>query len=300
MKKLLKRFLYVVLFLVVGFIAWHIYFVNSMMAVESYPVDTFLAEEENKVAAIIVAHDDDNAILVGTTAKLVKEGWKVYQFSFRDEDEPRNERLVQASKTVCSAVEFIEIGSDIYRNDLDTNQRAYLPIALADFDKVFNPDTVLQEIDRKIREYKPSVIFSLDDSIGGYGHPDHVFLSQLTRIYCQARKGQDGFSVKRIYQSVYPPSMEQAILVDHMNMWNTFNIFEHASEVYESKGGMPLPDVEVNIYEASEEKMAYYRGLGGHEQRNVRKFVPYFDRYPHWLYFYMFDREFFRVIDLTE
>ncbi|MCD4735572.1 MAG: hypothetical protein K8R53_05980 [Bacteroidales bacterium] len=61
--------------------------------------------------------------------------------------------------------------------------------------------------------------------------------------------------------------------------------------------GMPEPHVEINIYDQAESKMNYLRTYNAHERINIRKFVPYFEEFDAEIYFSIFNREFFRVIE---
>ncbi len=55
-------------------------------------------------------------------------------------------------------------------------------------------------------------IFTLDNNIGGYGHSDHLLVSQLVLDECTRRKNDSGFAVNYIYQAVFTPSMAENIL----------------------------------------------------------------------------------------
>ncbi|MBK7085387.1 MAG: hypothetical protein IPH53_12280 [Flavobacteriales bacterium] len=65
-----------------------------------------------------------------------------------------------------------------YRKDMMLEE-PYMPIPVASFADEFLVGPLEERIGRYIEEHRPSVIFTLDDSIGGYGNPEHVLVSKL-------------------------------------------------------------------------------------------------------------------------
>ncbi len=61
--------------------------------------------------------------------------------------------------------------------------------------------------------------------------------------------------------------------------------------------GMPEPNVQVDIYESSWEKKMFLSTYLEGERKNIRKYLPYYEHYPLWFYFWLFDKEYFRVIE---
>ncbi len=73
-------------------------------------------------------------------------------------------------------------------------------------------------------------------------------------------------------------------------------VYNEAKKVY-GTDGMPHPDVEVNFYEYAKKKkecMVAYTT----EQNSLKQIWPYYNWYPYWVYFRIFDRDFFRVVDV--
>ena len=289
----MKWFKRVIIFFVVLFvlaIGAHLCYVYSMTADEQYPADTYLSSNIPRRALIITAHDDDAYSVSGTVLKLISDGWEVSQVSFkRKNDAVNNERFYQiAKKQGLKEVALLDLA---YRKD--TSYESYMAFPYADFPKVFAVDTVYAALATHIERFRPTVIFSLDDVIGGYGHPDHVFISQQVVEYCRQNKGKPGFTVQRIYQAVFPPSMAESILVK--NSWVTRNPYTLGKKQYQCNG-MPLPDVYVNIYDQARQKKAYMNGFSAHDRKNINKASPYYNWYPYWIYFRMFNKEYFRVL----
>ena len=66
-----------------------------------------------------------------------------------------------------------------------------------------------------IEKYKPTVVFSLDNITGAYGHPEHVCVSQCVIDVCSEMKNSAGFSVKKIYQSIYTKTLNETFFADN-------------------------------------------------------------------------------------
>jgi len=285
--------IYIALLFVIA-VAAHLYYISTMTAKETYPVDNYLDHVFGKKALIVTAHDDDAYTFAGTIAKLTGESWEIRQISFKRKDSLDNELFYKLAKT--EGLAGIDLMSVKYRNDLDTNKMPYMPIPWDRFPSVFNHDPVYDSLSAHINDFKPDIIFTLDDIIGGYGHPDHVFISKLVVEYCNRNKNNPGFSVKRIYQSVFPPSMAENILVK--NSRSSINPYLTGKKVYHCMG-MPEPDTYVFIYPWGRQKKEFMNSFSEHDRKNIAKFSQYYNWYPYWIYFKIFDKEYFRVINIT-
>jgi len=274
----------------------HLYYLSTLAATETYPADVFLESTSHKKALIITAHDDDAFVSAGTIGKLVSEGWEIRHICLSTPQGIERDKMFEviAKEQGLAGVDFLGVK---HRNGLDGNKTSFMPIAIKNFGLVFNTDLVYDALAEKIDQFQPEVIFSLDNQIGGYGHPDHVFISRLVIDYCKQNSAKANFSVKKIYQSVFPPSMSEAILVkDRLHNWSTINPYLAGKMVY-NVSGMPIPTTEINIYDWAKAKKAHMDGFLPKERKNIKKFAPAFHLYPYWLYFSIFDKEYFRVID---
>ncbi len=266
---------------------------KNFAAIETYPEDNHLDSVQNKRALIIVAHDDDDCAMSGTISKLTENGWKIKQLSFTKHLVPgKNEN---AAYIICEGNEAI-LEDGFYRLGLDTIKMPYLPIPLEEIEKQFLTEKVAAAIKEKVNTYNPSVIFTLDNVKGGYGHPEHIFLSQV--VLDLFEKGE--LNTQRIYQSVYTDHMEKEIvdtwLKAKMEKWGYPHASTLANELY-GIDGMPEPSVQVNIQEQAKTKMDYLRAYPENVRKNLRKFLPYYEDFEAETYFAIFDREFFRVIE---
>jgi hypothetical protein len=60
---------------------------------------------------------------------------------------------------------------------------------------------------------------------------------------------------------------------------------------------VPVNTVQINIQSITEAKMNHLRSCAEAERKNLRKFIPYFEDYSAEMYFGVFDRNFFRVVE---
>ncbi|MCD4735573.1 MAG: PIG-L family deacetylase [Bacteroidales bacterium] len=140
---------------------------EKFAATETYPKDVYLENVQVKKAMVIVAHDDDMCAMAGTMSKLSNSGWDIKVLSFITDDVSRNEHHVKACQHIGCEAGFINLHSHQYRNDLDTVRYSWMPIPSERFDSVFNKDIVANELIRLIKNFAPTVIFTIDDQMGG-------------------------------------------------------------------------------------------------------------------------------------
>lgn len=266
---------------------------RSFAATETFPEDKYLDTISNKNALIIVAHDDDDCAMAGTIAKLKSKGWKIWQLSFTTHQAKGTN--IHPAVLICEGNQEI-LADGLYRKGLDTMKNPYLPIPREQFKEQFYSEKVKNALIEKINAFNPSVIFTLDNVKGGYGHPEHIFISQLTLDLFQ----QNTLSAQRVYQSVYTDHMEKEIvdtwLKIRMQKWGYPNASEIANKMY-GINGMPAPTTQVSIRPFGEDKMAYLLAYPEDVRKNLRKFIPYFEEFDADTYFGIFDREFFRVVE---
>ncbi|MGB3464062.1 MAG: PIG-L family deacetylase [Cyclobacteriaceae bacterium] len=292
MKKIIKIsvFLFVI---ALALIIVHLLYLNSLSKADSYPLDGFLQDQTNKKALIIVAHDDDAIAMSGTIAYLCQNGWDVRELCFyqgwEDKDSVRKRDLKNAAKLLgLTGITYHDID---LRKNRENIEKPWLPIPYDDFNSAYKTDTALYYIDNLIETFNPTVIFTLDDIMGGYGHPDHVLISKLIVDYCRKRLSESSFNVKAIYQAVFDPSMNEKILAD-------MEAFQLAKELYQVQSS-PKPDVYVSLdgYETIKKKaMLSYTT----EQSSLTKIWPYYNYYPATIYFKIFDKEYYRVLKKDE
>lgn len=288
MKKTSRILLVFGLMFIVGLIA-HISYLYYLASAADYPKDSYLSEATNKNALIIVAHDDDAVSMSGTISALCDAGWNVRELCFyqgrKGRDEQRKKDLEKVADLLgMKGIQFYDI---VLRRGLDTIEKPWLPVPKAEFPNLYNKEEALSCITDFISLYQPSVVFSLDDVMGGYGHPDHAFISSLLLNLCREREKDTSFSVQRIYQAVFDPAMNEKIL-------KNMEAFQMAKKVY-GIDKSPTPDVYVSLKGKEQTKknaLLSYRT----EQNSLTKIWPHYSQYPAKLYFSIFDKEYFRVL----
>lgn len=273
--------------------------VTQYIPTEHYPEDTLLLSLKNKRAAVVTAHDDDMCIMSGTIAKLHKEGWKIISICFTDQVAKRNSTHIKATKDILDSVVFIGPQVGTIRYDLGPDIKAHEAIPKTAFRNTFNYPAVERVLTEILNDFSPSVLFTLDNEIGGYGHPGHVFISQLVLDIAD----QNLITPQYIYQGVFTNHMEETILDQRLgNKLKALGLresnWEKAKKVYDVQG-MPEPNIQVTITDVAQIKMNYLLSYGSRERKNIGYYLPAFDQYPAKDYFKMFDREFFRIIKLN-
>src|SRR5690606_3094953 len=164
------------------------------------------------------------------------------------------------------------------------------------FNNQFLTEKVSEALVQRVNDFGPSVIFTLDDVKGGYGHPEHIFISKLVKDLFE----EDRIEAERVYQSVYTDHMEREIvdkwLGARMKKWGYPDASKVANEMYRITG-TPEPTEVVDIRSVSEMKMKYLRAYDEDVRKNLRKFIPYYEEFDAKEYFGVFSKEYFRVIE---
>jgi LmbE family N-acetylglucosaminyl deacetylase len=292
MKKGIIIIVLVVVIALLG-IGGHLFYLSRLKGPEVFPQDTYLDQVTNKTALVIVAHDDDAIGCSGTISELVKKGWKIHFLTFygkwRNEDNPARKKEVEEVAKIQQLASIDLVDFSIQKTD--TVKEPWMPVPYARFADYMKVDSLRLIIANAITHYQPSVLFTLDNVTGAYGHPEHACVSQCAIDVCNAMKMEANFPVKRIYQSVYTRSMSEKILGNNPT-------YVAAKKIYQAEG-MPMPDVEIDIYGSAKEKKKVM--LAYHSQsRNLKKVWPYYHWYPYWLYFKIFSKEYFNVITINE
>lgn len=270
-------------------------------ATEHFPADTVLKSIKNKKALVIVAHDDDDCMMSGTIAQLKLAGWQIEQVCLA------HTKLAKKAKQhphfLISDGSSILLKTKDYRFYLkeEKTRAPHQAFPKAYFDSIFNYKDVTDSLLVFVNNYKPSIIFTLDNDIGAYGNPEHVFISQLVLDLFQQQKFP---STEYIYQSVITKHMEQKIIAERLMMlmgkWGFdpegWNKTKAIYQVY----GMPQATTEINIEDVAELKMNYLLAYHEDAKKNIRKFQVNFDSFEATEYFAIFNREFFRVISKAE
>lgn len=291
MKQVIKVSL-IILISGLALIITNIIYLYRLAPDEVYSEDTFLMNEKNRSALIIVAHDDDASTFSGTTSLLAQEGWDVsfvcfYSEIYRPEDNPLR-RLEMEKVSNIQGLKEINLIDFTPRKRLDTVSRPWLPIPYNSFNDNYYTDSLTAYISAAIEKYNPSVVFTLDKVIGGYGHPEHVLVCRVIENICNARKDSLASSVKKIYQYVMPPSQAEKVN-------GSYETYIEGKKIY-GCNGMPVPDVQIDISPVAKIKRRVFFAHAS-QHRNLKKYFPFYRYYPGSIYFGIFDKEYFSIIE---
>lgn len=144
-------------------------------------------------------------------------------------------------------------------------------------------EMVKAEIAELIARFEPSLIISFDEQVGFYGHRDHVQTGRWVREVVEAGAP----SVRRLYQATLPRQMIALAL----------KLVQAFRDQYpkEPEAGLPAPTVAVNITRQAAVKRAL---LDVHVSQAavVDDVQPFARKAPPWLYYRLFDREYFTLV----
>jgi LmbE family N-acetylglucosaminyl deacetylase len=104
-----------------------------------------------------------------------------------------------------------------------------------------NTDSIEKIIYQSIQKYSPTVLFTYDTAIGGYGHPEHRISAIAATNIFQNHKQDTSFTVERIFQITLPEKQEQLMLKSSESYQNAKKITGNPS--------LPEPTVAFDIYE---------------------------------------------------
>ncbi len=270
--------------------------IKQYAATESYPNDTILRIISSKRALIVIAHDDDMCAIAGTASLLNKAGWEIGVLSL-ERSPDRDAAHIKACRSILDTVMFVDLSPEQIRNDSEAERARYYAFPKDSIDLIFNRSVVEAAYLQSIQAFNPTVLFSLDNEMGGYGNPEHVLISQLVLDLALSKRIQ----AKYIYQSVYTDHMENTIMARHAKRMKSWGFpgdeWDNAKRIY-GVSGMPEPSIQIKIESEAEEKMAYLRSYNKRERKTLGFFVPEFESYDAQTYFRIFNREFYRVIEL--
>lgn len=262
---------------VIAFVA-----LNRAINDESVPAASGLfAPGSPKVLMGVWAHPDDEITSAGTFARMAREEGArlvlVYltrgegsRASGRTREDMARERTLEARAAgdVLGATEVVVL--DFPDGGLATADDAAAKDAIRGL----------------IARVRPSVIVSFDERVGYYGHPDHVRVGRWVRDVVNGGAAEVDFPVRRLYQATLPKPMIDIAL----KMVDAFRKHYPTDPAL----GLPAPTVAVRIPPAATAKRAL---LDVHKSQVgvVRDMQPYYDRVPAWLYYRIFDREYFAL-----
>lgn len=133
-----------------------------------------------------------------------------------------------------------------------------------------------------IERFQPGVIVSFDEQVGFYGHPDHVQTGRWVREVIE----ESAPSVTRLYQATLPKALISLAL----------KLVQAFRDNYPADPARGLPPASLAFPIARQAKTKR-RLLDVHrsQAKIIADVQPYYDRVPAWLYYRLFDREYFTL-----
>ena len=224
----------------------------------------------------IWAHPDDEITSAGTLAAMAREGAEVVLIYLTRGEAARDtgyspEALAQVRRREAQAA-----GTTLGVHAVEVFEWPDGGLATADGEAA---KAVLRE---RIAHWNASVLISFDERIGYYGHPDHVAAGRWAR-----ELAQEDNSVRRLYQATLPTALIKLALKLVAAFRNNYPT--------DPAAGLPAPTVAVPIARFAAAKR---RLLDVHasQAKVIADVQPGYDKVPAWLYYRLFDREYFALV----
>jgi LmbE family N-acetylglucosaminyl deacetylase len=260
------------------------YYLRSRLQDDSIPVaDSFSGEK----VMFIFPHPDDEITSAGTLKLLDTQGIETSLITFTHGEAGGSNGLVTEKdsvkrKIVLGKIRFKELSAVGQLLGIDHQEILDFPDSGI---KNLPPDSLKKVIKEKIVQYQPTVLFTYDDVIGLYGHPDHRLIAQYTKDIFLEEKGKSGFPVKKLYQVTLPkPMIETAKKISTSFKKNFGN-----------NTTLPTPTMAVKITEVGNfKKQAMLLHVS--QRPTFNDMQPYFDKIPVGIYYRIFDKEYFAEV----
>jgi LmbE family N-acetylglucosaminyl deacetylase len=234
-----------------------------------------------KTVMAVWAHPDDEVTSAGTLARLAHDGAKVTLVYF----------------THGEGAHFTGYTADqLYRMRPQEAKAAGRALGVSDVVVLDYGDGKLPAADSAkakadlaalIAARRPSTVFSFDERVGYYGHADHAQVGRWTAEVVRAGQAVDpAFPVRRLYQATLP-SPVIALARKYISAFRTHYPTAPGK-------GLPLPTLAVPIASEAAAKRAV---LDAHRSqvKVIDDVQPYGRKLPAWLYYRLFDREYFTL-----
>ena len=231
-----------------------------------------------KKILVVLAHPDDEVMVAGSLKKFKKNGAEVHLMYYtHGEDGPTSGIVAKVQLGTERAKELATV-----KNVLSADS-----LAVLDFpDRYLNmiaKDLLTTVLIEKLEEIKPDTVISFDTTIGLYGNADHVCVGEVVHSLLTRNYG-----VKNLLVMTLPQSMINLA----MRISSTFKDRYNAEN-----GGLPKPDFCISISRFGKYKKAIIKA---HRTQMVvlNDIQPLWNKMPYWVYYRIFSKEYFQVINL--
>ncbi|MDP1874890.1 PIG-L deacetylase family protein [Phenylobacterium sp.] len=232
---------------------------------------------EGVTVLAIWAHPDDEITCAGTLAQMVKAGARVVLVYLTRGEAAQDTGYAPAALAKVRIEEAKAAGRLLGADAVEVLD--FPDGGLSRIDPA-GPKAAIAEL---IGRYRPQVLVSFDEKVGFYGHPDHVRTGAWVRELFESPP-RDGAWPRLLYQVTLPKALVRLAL----------RLVEAFRNNYpKGKGqGLPPPQMAVNIAYEAHTKRALL-DVHASQAKIIADVQPYYDRLPAWLYYRLFDREYF-------
>ena len=227
------------------------------------------------VVLAVWAHPDDEITSAGTLAGLARDGAMISLLYLTAGEAARDTGHSRKELARIRRAEAAEAGRLLGAAEVEVLD--FPDGRLADLD----PDLARAAIRARIERFQPSVVLSFDERVGYYGHPDHVMTGRWVREVV-AEAGP----VRRLYQATLP----RALIVLALRSVAAFR----DNYPKDPAQALPAPTLAVPVARMAATKRALLN-VHASQSRVIADVQPYYDRAPAWLYYRLFDREYFAL-----
>ncbi len=293
----MKKLIITLIFLIALTISALWYFKSQIQDNTIPQTEMLIPENLPKKALAIFAHPDDEITIIGTMRMLKQQGVETSICYMTRGEAGLNGSIIDVSKIKELADTSLnklkkQLGQrrtkevDNIAEILELNHHEMFDFPDSGTSNV-PMDSLKKVVRALIQKYKPSILFTLDDKVGLYGHPDHRNVSRAVLEVFQEDKGKADFTTQKIYQVTLPKQMIAFAL----------KIADGFRKNYpkDPDKGLPEANICVNISAFG----TYKRNamLAHVSQRpTFDDMQPGFATIPPSVYFRVFDREYFHVV----
>ena len=293
----MKKLIITTLILIALIISVLWYFKSQIQDNTIPQTETLIPENLSKKALAIFAHPDDEITIIGTMRLLKQQGVETSICYMTRGEAGLNGSIIDVSKIKELADTSLnklkkQLGQrrtkevDNIAKVLELNHHEMFDFPDSGTSNV-PMDSLKKVVRALIQKYKPSILFTLDDKVGLYGHPDHRNISRAVLEVFQEDKGKTDFTPQKLYQVTLPKQM----IAFALKMADGFK----KNYPKDPTKGLPEANICVNISAFG----TYKRNamLAHVSQRpTFDDMQPGFATIPPSIYFRVFDREYFHVI----
>ncbi|HVT85975.1 MAG TPA: PIG-L family deacetylase [Chitinophagaceae bacterium] len=234
-----------------------------------------------RVALLIFPHPDDEIVCGGTIVTLKQQGWEVDLLTLTQGEAGEKEARRKEWQNAMAALGINHsVLLDLPNNtwtDIENNKIIFWNE---------NMDSIRHIVEAAIRQYQPSLLFTYDEVLGGYGHPEHRLTAVAVREVFEQNRQDSSFTPAAIFQSTLPQKMELTMLQ---------NLDSYKKAVNEMGKDLPDPVIAFDITKTWPVKRRAAASYPS-QTKTLKKFYLLPDEADTVKHYATFDREYYAVV----